>query len=231
MKLSLWAVSCSSLIAFLSISATWTPVIPGSPSSASSARAVLENVDRRYNRLQSLRVEFTQTYRGSGVERSESGVLLLKKPGKMRWEYREPREKLFLSDGKTAYFYVPGERQARKAPVKKLDDLRSPLRFLLGKAQLAKELEGAAISQSEKPLVTDSVVLTGVPRHMADRVERVVLEIDSSSRIVRLVIQENDGSETAFRFHGFEDNPKAADDVFRFLAPADVEVVEGALPE
>src|SRR5713226_2207275 len=93
-------------------------------------------VDAHYNHLRSLEAEFTELYRGSGMERTETGTLWLKKPGKMRWEYRSPREKLFLSDGKDAWFYLPGDRQVRRTPVRKLDDLRSPLAFLLGKTKL-----------------------------------------------------------------------------------------------
>src|SRR5438128_11634569 len=98
-------------------------------------------VDAHYNHLQSLQSEFSETYRGNGTERVESGTLWLKKPGKMRWEYRSPREKLFLSDGKDAWFYVPGDRQVRKTPVRKLDDLRSPLGFILGRIKLEKEIQ------------------------------------------------------------------------------------------
>ncbi len=69
-------------------------------------------------------------------------MLWLKRPGKMLWDYREPQPKVFVTDGKWAWFYVPGERQARKAAVKKLDDLRSPLRYLLGKTKLERNLRG-----------------------------------------------------------------------------------------
>src|SRR6185312_9446511 len=64
-------------------------------------------VDSRYNSLQTFTAEFVETYSGTGTTRTESGTLSLKRPGKMRWDYREPSQKLFLSDGKTAYFYVP----------------------------------------------------------------------------------------------------------------------------
>ena len=95
----------------------------------SDVHAIAQAVDNRYNHLQTLQAEFVETYRGSGIERTESGSLLLKKPGKMRWEYRSPKEKLFLSDGKEAWFYLPSDRQVRRTAVKKLDDLRSPLGF------------------------------------------------------------------------------------------------------
>src|SRR4029077_8889138 len=88
---------------------------------AFDVHAVAQAVDERYNHLRSLQAEFTEIYRGAGMERTESGTLWLKKPGKMRWEYRSPRDKLFLSDGKDAWFYVPGERQVRRTAVKKLD--------------------------------------------------------------------------------------------------------------
>src|SRR3954469_17887749 len=117
--------------------------------SAPSVDIVYEDIDRHYNDLRSLSAQFTETYRGAGITRSESGTLWLRRPGKMRWEYTAPREKLFVSDGKTAYFYVPGERQARKAPIEKLDDLRSPLRYLLGKTKLKKEFENLTVRSGD----------------------------------------------------------------------------------
>src|ERR1700751_5987581 len=114
-------------------------------SSALSARAaeakdVARAVDAHYNNLRSLKSDFTETYQAPGISRTESGVLWLKKPSRMRWEYHTPREKLFVTDSENAYFYVSGERQATKTPLKTIDDIRSPLRFLLGKTKLEKEL-------------------------------------------------------------------------------------------
>src|SRR5215468_5619169 len=86
---------------------------------APDIQSIARQVDSHYNRLRSLQTEFTETYRGNGMERVESGTLRLKKPGKMRWEYRSPREKLFVSDGKDAWFYVPEDKQARRQSAKK----------------------------------------------------------------------------------------------------------------
>lgn len=189
-------------------------------------KAIADAVDRRYNNLRSLRAEFTETYRGAGLERTESGTLWLKRPGKMRWEYRQPREKLFIADGKDAWFYVPGERQARKAPLKKVDDLRSPLRYLLGKAKLAKEFDDLALAADVAPRVPANLMLRGAPRGMADRVASVLLEITPENRIARLVIEEVDGSTTEFRFADTAENVSVSDDQFRLSLPPDVEVVE-----
>src|SRR5439155_17957239 len=102
-----------------------------SPSRAADANVsdVAHAADDHYNNLKSFKADFTEIYQGPGISRNESGTLWLKKPGRMSWEYRQPREKLFLTDSHTAFFYVPGEHQARKTDIKNLDDIRSPLPY------------------------------------------------------------------------------------------------------
>lgn len=190
---------------------------------------VANAVDAHYNHLQSLQSEFSETYRGNGNERVESGTLWLKKPGKMRWEYRSPREKLFLSDGKDAWFYVPGDRQVRKTPVRKLDDLRSPLGFLLGKTKLEKELQGLSLATDLTPKVAGDTVLRGIPKAMADRVSQVILEIAPGNWFRRIVVEEVDGSQTEFSFQDPKENVQIGDSQFKFVPPAGVETISGDL--
>src|ERR1051325_9475255 len=155
-------------------------------------KATADAVDQHYNRLKSLKSLFTEIYQAPGVSRTESGTLWLKKPGRMRWEYREPREKLFLADSHTAYFYVPGEKQARKTPIKNLDDLRSPVRYLLGKTKLEKEFNALSTAPDVDPLHAGDTVLRGVPKGMEDRISEVVLEISPARQILRILIREVD---------------------------------------
>jgi len=192
-------------------------------------KAVAAAVDAHYNHLRSLQAEFTEVYRGAGMERTESGTLWLKKPGKMRWEYRSPREKLFVSDGRDAWFYVPGDRQARKTQAKKLEDVRSPLAFLLGKAKLEKELRGLSLAPDVTPSTAGDVVLRGVPQGMEDRVNEILLELTPDHRIARIVIQEADGSATEYRFQEMKEDVAIADERFRFVPPAGTETAEGEL--
>jgi outer membrane lipoprotein carrier protein len=185
-----------------------------------------DRVDDHYNHIQSLQVHFTETYNGAGIQRRESGTLKLKKPGKMRWDYQEPQKKLFVSDGKTAWFYVPGEQQARRAAVKKLDDLRSPLQYLLGKTKLEKEFESLSLAPDAKPVQAGDAVLRGVPKSMADRVSQVLLEITPDNLIRRITIEELDGSSTTFDFSDEKINVPLADAQFKFNPPPGVETVE-----
>jgi outer membrane lipoprotein carrier protein len=199
----------------------------GTASPPPDVHAIAQAVDERYNHLHTLQAEFTEIYRGAGMERTESGTLWLKKPGKMRWEYRSPRDKLFLSNGKDAWFYVPGERQVRRTAVKKLDDLRSPLAFLLGKTRLEKELQGLSLAPDMAPLTMGDVVLRGVPKSLADRVSQVLLEITPEHWIGRILIEEVDGSVTEYRFSSQKEDVAVADQRFRFTAPDGVEVIDG----
>jgi outer membrane lipoprotein carrier protein len=191
------------------------------------AHAIAEAVDEHYNRLRSLQAEFTETYQGVGAERVERGTLWLKKPGKMRWEYRSPVEKLFVSDGRDAWFYLPEDRQARKTPVKKLDDLRSPLAFLLGKTKLDKELQGLSLAPDKVPEDSGDVVLRGVPKAMAGQVSEVLLEITPAKQIRSIQIEQTDGSVTKYRFDGQKENVEVSDKQFVFSPPAGVEMVDG----
>jgi outer membrane lipoprotein carrier protein len=201
---------------------------------AEDVQVIAQAVDEHYNHVRTLQAEFTEVYRGSGVERTESGTVWLakgglKKPGKMRWEYRSPKEKLFVSDGKDAWFYVPDERQARKSAARKLDDIRSPLAFLLGKTKLQKELQGLSLAPDVAPLAAGNLVLRGVPEAMADRVSEILLEVTPEHQIVRIVIAEVDGSTTEYRFSNQKEDVAIPDARFQFHPPPGTETVEGEL--
>ena len=201
---------------------------------AQDVRQLARAVDDHYNHLRSLQSDFTEIYRGDGAERVESGTLWLKKPRKMRWEYRSPKEKLFISDGTAVWFYLPAERQLRKTSLKKLDDLRSPLAFLLGKTKLENELRGLSKAVDQSPLGAGNTLLRGIPQGVAPQsavgqASEVQLEVTPSDQIVRIVLMEPDGATTEFRFAGWKENLDLSDSRFQFAPPPGVETVGGEL--
>lgn len=214
-------------LAIVLASALSLPV--GAASGNSDVKAMASAVDAHYNHLRSLEAQFTEIYRGSGMDRTESGTLWLKKPGKMRWEYRSPKEKLFVSNGKDAWFYVPDDRQARKESAKKLEDIRSPIAFLLGKTKLEKELRGLSTAVDMAPKGAGNIVLRGVPTALADQISEIILEIAPDHQIVRLVLQGADGASTEYRFDDQKEDVAIADGQFDFRAPVGTEIVEGEL--
>jgi outer membrane lipoprotein carrier protein len=192
---------------------------------AQENEAVVRRVDDHYNHLASLRAHYAEHYTGMGMDRAEEGTLLLKKPGRMRWNYAEPVGKVFVLDGKFAWFYTPGDAQATRVPAKELDDLRSPLRFLLGHTQLKKELDNLAVVAEGS-----GFRIAGVPKGMAQRVKLLTLGVTAAGAIETMRLEEVDGAVTEFAFSGMQENVPVKDADFVFAPPAGVTVVNGLPP-
>jgi outer membrane lipoprotein carrier protein len=193
---------------------------------ALSAHELAQRVDRHYNLLHSLKARFTETYEGLGMHRTESGTLLLLKPGRMRWDYSSPAGKLFVLDGKYAWFYSSGDPQVQRIAAKQLDDLRSPLRFLLGHTELEKEMNSLALA----PASNGQFTLSGQPKGQEKRVNRLALTVTADGVITGIEIEEADGAITLFSFSGEEPNAVVATEEFHFSPPPGVPVVDAAPP-
>jgi len=192
---------------------------------AQSNDALVRKVDDHYNHLASLRARYVEQYSGMGMNKTESGTLLLKKPGKMRWSYDNPVGKVFVLDGKYAWFYTPGDAQAQRIPAKELDDLRSPLRFLLGHTQLKKELENLTVT-----LEGSGFRITGVPKGMEQRMKLLTLDVTAAGVIEKMKIEEVGGAVTEFAFSNMEENAPVKNSEFVFTPPAGVTIVKGLPP-
>jgi outer membrane lipoprotein carrier protein len=191
-----------------------------------SAHDLAQRVDHHYNQLHSLKAQFTETYQGLGRARTESGTLSLLKPGRMRWDYSSPAGKLFLLDGKYAWFYSKGDPQVQRIAAKELDDLRSPLRFLLGHTQLEKEIDHLAVA----PAANSGFTLAGIPHGQEKRIQRLALSVTSEGTITVIEIQETDGAITHFTFTGEQPNAPVPAGDFHFTPPQGVPVVDGMAP-
>ncbi len=191
-----------------------------------TAPELASRVDHHYNALHSLSVQFVQHYDGMGMHRRESGVLLLRKPGKMRWSYTDPDGQLFILDGKNAYFYTPGQNEAQTMPEKQLDDLRSPLRFLLGHTELEKELENLEMT----PDGNGQYTLSGVPKGMEQRISDLKIAANADGTILKMTIVETDGVTNSFDFSGELSNAPAPNSAFVFTPPPGVHIVSGEPP-
>jgi outer membrane lipoprotein carrier protein len=199
----------------------------GAPSvQAPSVQEIAQRVDHHYNTLQSLKAQFSESYAGLGMNRSESGTLLLRKPGRMKWEYASPSGKVFVLDGKYAWFYSPGDPQVQRTPAKELDDLRSPLRFLLGHTELEKELNNLTLA----PAANGGFTLTGQPKGQENRVRRLSLTVTAEGSITGIEIEETDGAVTRFSFGSQQPNAAIPPDAFHFTPPTGVPVVDATPP-
>jgi len=197
-------------------------LLPSIRSRAQAPQDLIRRVDDHYNHLRTLRAHYTEHYKGMGLDRTESGTLTLKKPGLMRWSYDQPPGKVFVLDGHFAWFYTPGDAQVTRTPARQLDDLRSPLRFLLGHTQLAKELDNLTTAPAGP-----NFQITGVPKGMAERVHLLTLIVTPTGVIQSMKIEETDGSLTDFTFTSIEENVPVQPSDFVFTPPPGRSIVNG----
>jgi outer membrane lipoprotein carrier protein len=213
-----------------------------SPAAAAAAHAL----EARYHDARTLQAIFLERYKDSnqGLQ-AESGRVYFSRPGQMRWEYEAPEQKLFISDGKTVWFYVPSDHTVTRAPMKQSTDWRTPLALLTGKAKLSQLCENLDLS-AERPGVQGNVVLRCRPRGEKARgkgaaeddldasiapidqqFDQVFLEVNpESGELADVRILQPGGIELEYRFGNWEENVPLAESLFRFQAPQGVAIVE-----
>jgi outer membrane lipoprotein carrier protein len=184
--------------------------------------ATLKAIESRYNRAQSLKLDFSESYVASrGPARSESGVLYLRKPGRMRWEYASPAGKVFLSDGKDTWLYSPEDRRAEKIPVKQSEDARAPLAFLLGKLDFHKDFQSFATHAEG----ADSWI-AAQPKSQNLPYTLVEFLAGADGQIHKVRVTAQDRSKLEFSFSNEQLNAPVQPALFVFRVPAGVEIVE-----
>ena len=190
---------------------------------ADSSDHVLKEVERRYNRAETLQVGFTETYSAPNrAARTESGTLYLRKPGRMRWDYTSPAGKLFGSDGKKVYLYLPSSNHFESMKLKETEDMRAPLAFLLGKLNFEKDFQNI----QARPEGEDTLI-TAEPKEGNLPYSKVEFVVSPTFVIRKLRIHNLDQSVLDFVFESEKVNPLLDNGLFRFRPPAGAEVVEG----
>ncbi len=184
---------------------------------------LLKGVEARYNKTKTLQVLFQEDYTPPGrPKRSENGTLVLRKPGKMRWDYEQPKGKLFLSDGKNLWLYTPSENKAEKMKLKESDDMRAPLAFLLGKLDFQKEFRNL----QAKPEGADTRI-TGQSKSDNLPYSNVEFVVTPEQRIKLVKVTGYDHSLLEFRLDQEKVDPPLDAKLFQFQVPKGVQVVEG----
>lgn len=183
-------------------------------------------LQRKYSGMRDLQMDFVQSYGWPGRRpRTESGQVFLRRPGLMRWEYREPSGKLFLSDGETIHFYLPDRKQVQKSRVGRSRDRRLPFLFLLGRGDLKKDFSRIEWAR-EKPFFAGNRVLSATPGKVAGPLAKVLMEYDPGRmQLQRVALIERGGASNDFIFTNIRENAGLGKDLFEFQAPAGVEAV------
>jgi len=204
--------------------------LPAATATPSATRLPLDQfitkVQKSYHEVKAIRADFTQTYDAGGGSRVESGTVVFARGGRMRWDYRRPEKKVFLSNKKEVLLYLPEESQLNRSSVKKSDDYRVPFRLLLSRLDLRKVFYKFEDANNEFKHAPQDRVIIAYPKH-AEKLgyKHVVMEFDPQMNIRGLVIVYADNSVMNFRFSHIDRNPSLSASMFELTPPPGTQII------
>ena len=184
-------------------------------------------LQRKYDTVRDFSTDFVHSYQGGVLRKTvtERGRLLVKKPGKMRWAYTGDEQKVFVSDGRKLYSYIPADKQVYVGSVPADDQASTPALFLAGKGQLLRDF---VISAGALPTgaPAGSAALKLVPRRGDGDYEWLGLVVDEASLQLRMLVAgDKQGGQSTFTFTNMKENVGLSDGEFTFRIPRGVDVV------
>ena len=178
-------------------------------------------LDRAATAMSGMEASFTHRFTAKGFKTSqvENGTVVFGSLPKMRWSYTSPEQKLFVFDGTSSWFYVPGDKQVTTGRV--TDARRKELPFLL----LGDPAARARVFVVKQQNRGGNVVTTLQPRDKASMIRTVTVTIAPSTHLIqRIDYTDRDGNQTSFSFSGYHRRAASAA-TFTFAPPAGVQVI------
>ena len=194
-----------------------------------SADSVARDLQNRYDRVSDFSTDFIHSYRGGVLKQqaTERGRLLVKKPGKMRWEYTFPEKKTFVSDGHKLYSYIPQDRQVIVSTVPPQNQATTPAMFLTGKGNITRDYTVAFDEVPDAP--AGSIALHLTPRMREAEYDWLTLVVQRGTlNLLMLITVDSQGGRSAFTFTNLKENVGLADNQFVFQMPRNVDVISDA---
>lgn len=190
------------------------------PPAAETARAL----QQKYDKVKDFSADFAHTYEGGVLKRksTERGTVVVKKPGRMRWEYTAPEKKTFVSDGRKIYSHVPADKQLIVSSVPADDEATTAVLFLAGKGNLTRDFNVSYVEGGG----ADTWTLRLDPKLTQRDYDWLVVEVDRTSLQIRgLTAADQQGGRSTFRFSNYRENTGVADSVFVFKIPKGTDVI------
>ena len=185
---------------------------------------IVQKLQAKYEKIQSFSAHFQQVFHSRHSRREEFGVVMMKKPGRMHWEYQHPTQKFFIWSGEKAYFYLPKDKQVMVSEVKS-NVASTPLLFLLGKGNIQQDFR-IELETQEKALESPNLILRLIPREPQGEFSYLILELVPSSYVIyRLSVIDPIGNRNDYVFTKFRENVRISDRRFQFKVPRGVEVI------
>ncbi|HVE69883.1 MAG TPA: outer membrane lipoprotein chaperone LolA [Thermoanaerobaculia bacterium] len=178
-------------------------------------------LDNAAKAMSGMEASFTHRFTAKGFKtaQSESGSVVFGELPRMRWTYTAPEAKTFVFDGTSSWFYVPADRQVTTGRV--TESRKRELPFLMIGDPASRDR--AFVVKEQKRGKT--IVTTLTPRGKGSIMRSVTVTIAPATSLIQSIeYTDRDGNRTSFHFSGYHKRAASAD-LFRFTAPAGVQVV------
>jgi outer membrane lipoprotein carrier protein len=193
----------------------------------STAPELAAALQKKYDGIKDFSADFSHTYEGGVLRKqiTERGHLLVKKPGKMRWDYSTPETKQFVSDGVKMYSYIPQDKQVIVAAVPPDEEAPTPTLFLAGKGNVIRDFTPSLVD-APSGMPAGSRALKLVPKSRQRDYDWLVLVLEPGTLAIRgLLTVDEQGGKSSFSFTNLKENVGLADKDFAFKIPRGVDVV------
>jgi outer membrane lipoprotein carrier protein len=183
-------------------------------------------LQRKYSSIRDFSADFVSEYKTVLKKRLvERGTVLIKKPGRMRWDYKTPEEKQFVSDGVNIYSYIRQDRQVFKSAMPPDDQATTPMLFLAGKGDLTRDFTPSIVDASAgTPAGSRALRLT--PKRPQPDYDWLTVTFDATTFALRaLETLDAQGGTQSFTFTNWKENIGVADRLFVFMPPRGVDVI------
>ncbi len=193
---------------------------------------VVAKVQEQYEIHFDFKANFAQEalIKSLGRKQQAEGVVYFKKPGKMRWIYRNPTKQEIISDGKTLWTYQPENKQVVVSKMTQAFQSKAPSTFLAGIGNLRRDFQA---QWSKEPSAGSDYHLELTPKEAQGGLEKLFLWVEQGSfKILQAKVQDVMGNITQIRFSKIHFNNNLSDSLFHFTPPKDAEVftMPGAAP-
>ena len=195
--------------------------------SAVTAKAVLAEIQKRYDNTNDFEASFVQEYVGKVMMQSQKGEgkVYFKKKGMMRWDYKVPNQRL-ISNGQTLWFYQPEEKQVFVSEIGKVLRERTPLAFLAGEGDMSREFNIVNFNESVAGKEND-FVLELAPKEPNATLSKLTLTVDKKTYyVVQADVFDGLGNVTRTRFSDIKTNVDLSNSFFSFTAPPGTEILK-----
>lgn len=191
---------------------------------ASEKEDVLDAVQKQYDKTKTFKAKFVQKsyLKIMGQTQTARGEVYIKKPGKMKWDYKAPDPQILTSNNNGVWLYLPEEKQVTKMQMENIYSSNTPAMFLVGKGKLSESFV------VDKVLKTPGLVtLTLLPKDDEMNIERLLLFVDDKNyQITGSSVYDKLGNKTEILFSSIRVNQAIPDEFFDFKIPEGVDVVD-----